>query len=129
MINILILEDDNNRVKEFRKRFVGIGVPVFVDTAQDAIDIIKSTAWKTGDLICLDHDLGGEIMVEPTEQNTGSTVARYLAQNPVTSTIIIHSLNTPAVDYMEDTLCNTHTVYRVPFLWNKSVFEGIIQCK
>jgi len=122
-MKVLILEDDINRINEFRKRFIGIAMPVFVDTAKDAIDFIKANAWLAHDMICLDHDLGGETYVDTAYKNTGSEVARYLFVNPVDAAIIIHSLNTPAADFMADLLADSHLVFRIPFFWTKNTFD------
>lgn len=119
-MKVLILEDDIIRIHEFRKRFVGLTTPVFVDTAVEAIDLIKKDSW---DVICLDHDLGGEVYVSTDYANTGSTVAKYLAANPVSATIFIHSLNTPAAIYMSEILAERHRVAIVPFLWTKNIFD------
>jgi hypothetical protein len=45
------------------------------------------------DLICLDHDLGGEVYVDSNELNTGYQVAKFLATKNPKCLIIIHSSN------------------------------------
>lgn len=126
-MKILILEDDGNRVKEFRKRFIGIGIPLFVDTASEAIKLIRNADWTSRDLICLDHDLGGETYVNTNDRNTGSEVARFLEENPVQAMIVIHSLNTAAARYMFNRLNDKHDVYRVPFFWTEETFRKVIK--
>lgn len=92
-MNILILEDDANRIGTFKRKLAHHDLTI-VETAQDAIGQL---ATKCFDVIFLDHDLGGEQMVSTVGANTGSEVVRWMCANiEVACHVIIHSLNTPA---------------------------------
>jgi hypothetical protein len=53
-------------------------------------------------VLCLDHDLGGEVYVDPSRPDCGMEVVRWMAENrPEVGRVIIHSLNTSASLEME----------------------------
>jgi hypothetical protein len=112
-MNILILEDDFDRMDSFRDNLKDHKV-VIVHTAQECIDMLKDHEW---DMLFLDHDLGGEQMVDSEEENTGATVAKFLSRNLKYKppTVIIHSMNPPGAQYMMDLLPGS---LRVPGAWN-----------
>jgi len=89
-MNILILEDDHERHEAFLRNLIGANV-VIVETATDAIQELSKSVW---DYLFLDHDLGGQQMVE-SGPGTGYKVALWLEQNPdrQPENIIIHSYN------------------------------------
>ena len=89
-MKILILEDDENRVEIFRRQLIGFDV-VYVDRASDAIKWLSEDKF---DYLFLDHDLGGKVFVEETE-NTGYEVCLWLEENPEKKPehIFLHSLN------------------------------------
>ena len=94
-LNILVLEDRDVRQRPFRQNNIGHNL-VIVDDSKVCIDRLKSQTW---DLLCLDHDLGGEEAQEnqPSGEGTGWEVARFLAQNPQykPDQVILHSSNGP----------------------------------
>ena len=92
-MNILILEDDPNRVAQFEKKF-NMDEIIVVDKASEAITKLTDFNW---DCLFLDHDLGGEINVSTTNKNTGSEVARWLSihKDRIPNLVIIHSMNPP----------------------------------
>jgi hypothetical protein len=65
---------------------------IFSHWVVDAINYLNNETW---DLLLLDHDLGGEQMVDHSNKNTGSEVARWLNENPAKKpqAIILHSFN------------------------------------
>lgn len=87
-MKILILEDNDIRIKFFKRRFIYDDLTV-VNHAKEAIDLIKENEY---DLIMLDHDLGDKQM-EWDEDDNGMMVAEYLNKNPVDAKVIIHSFN------------------------------------
>jgi CheY-like chemotaxis protein len=91
-LKILILEDNPDRIKKFKRRLIG-NVVTIVETAQEAIDRLREDEW---DLLSLDHDLGGEEMV-PSGPGTGWEVAKWLETNPERKPgrILLHSFNGP----------------------------------
>jgi len=113
-MNILILEDNACRVTQFRQNLIGQDVFV-VDTAEAAINLLKEKSW---DMLFLDNDLGGEVYVPLEEENSGSGVARWLANNvdKQPEFIVVHSLNTVAQAYIHALLPSSQVV---PFAWSK----------
>ena len=110
----LILEDDGNRIRQFKQRMLEMGwVADYVDTAPAAIKLLRE---KKYDIIFLDHDLGGEVYVNTSRPDTGSEVARYIAVNPVSCPVILHTLNVPGADYMKDMIPQA---IHVPFVWKE----------
>lgn len=121
-MNVLILEDSLERIKEFRVRLAERGwTGTFVSRAKDAISKIKS---NTYDLILLDHDLAGGVRTDPAGENTGSAVARYINANPLPSktTVVIHSINASAAEHMQTLIPYSH---RIPFVWTDERFSWI----
>ena len=117
-MKILILEDDLNRVSSFTQKLGSQHELICVDLAADAINKLKTERF---DVVFLDHDLGGEQMVSTSDKNTGSEVARWLIANNsdmlVPTTVVIHSLNTPAAKMMHDGIVEAGyiNVYTIPF--------------
>ena len=117
----LVLEDDHNRARKFKQRFLERGWSgIFTETAKEAIEHLKTTDF---DIVFLDHDLGGEVFVNTDGSNTGSEVARWMAKNPKKGYVVIHSLNTPAALVMQRLIPGS---YHIPFVWEESIFNGSI---
>ena len=115
-MKILILEDDENRVATFVKHLpIWLDV-TYVTTAEAAIEHLSTEEFS---VVFLDHDLGGEVYVDPSNPNTGSGVVRWMLENVETvhdPDIIIHSMNTPAAQPMEKDLTDEYEfVWRIPF--------------
>jgi CheY-like chemotaxis protein len=127
MLRIFILEDDQNRVTKFREKLSNHKLTV-ADNALDAFDIIKGQAeiGRAFDVIFLDHDLGGEPPMyygkncDLNDPNTGSEVVRRMVdyqgvlEQPC---VIIHSMNHPAAENMENVLLDEgyEFIHRIPF--------------
>jgi len=112
MARILILEDDHNRHTQFRHKFKGYDLTI-VETAKECIDELKA---KTHfDALFLDHDLGGQQMVESGD-NTGYEVAKWLEENPEyqPNEIYLHSLNPYGRRNMKAALPKA---FEAPLLW------------
>jgi CheY-like chemotaxis protein len=92
-MNILILEDDSNRLEIFREK---INPTWSIDealTASQAIEFLKKDARY--DLIFLSYDLGDQQMVESVDE-TGYWVAQKIAKNCKhlqKVSIVVHSRN------------------------------------
>ena len=117
MIRIFILEDDDNRIKQFRKNFINAELTITKDS-KDAIKILRKQL--PYDYLFLDHDLGGQQMTKSGE-NTGYEVAQWLSKNALKKPklgLYIHSLNIPGAKNMHDALgYGTH----IPFVWQKVI--------
>jgi len=89
-MRILVVEDNPERVKKFRRELVGS----IVDYAVDADSAMACLASHGYDLIFLDHDLGLREMVDSDDANTGYQVALAIARDAKnTSVIVVHSCN------------------------------------
>jgi CheY-like chemotaxis protein len=109
-MNILVLEDNIERQKAFTKKF-NENTLVFVETANDAIEKLKSQKW---DCLFLDHDLGEE--TEDSNPGNGYEVAQWLANHAEhkPNEIIIHSANPVGSTRMKSELPEAKIV---PFAW------------
>jgi len=126
-MKILVLEDNEERIAQFKKRLDRFGGYVFFcRTAKECIEILKENADLQ--LVLLDHDLGGEVYVDTAHKNTGSEVARWMRDNydMENTQIIIHSLNTVGAEYMRSQIPEAHVV---PFVWTKEVFDKTVREK
>jgi len=110
-MNILFLDDSDRRCKTFKSNFPSADI---VNTAEEAIKAMQHTHY---DLICLDHDLGGEQMADTKGKNTGSEVVRHMIKNPhPAKAIVIHTHNPPAGNQMVMALMKHYDgVYRYTF--------------
>lgn len=113
MAKILVLEDSPERQFKFRHNLDGHSVTI---TAY-AQACIYELMYKEWDWLFLDHDLGGDIMVE-SGINTGYEVAQFLAAHPDMQPprIIIHSLNPVGAKNMKAVLPKAE---EFPFVWLK----------
>jgi len=114
---ILILDDDEIRHVQFASKYGTSEVLTHVRTAKEAIDELKTHKF---DYVFLDHDLGGEQMVN-SGPGTGYEVAEWIAYNKEShpsNMVILHSLNSPGRKNMCTVLkSNGVKVMESPFLW------------
>lgn len=89
-MKILVLDDNDARLKAFKKHLIG-HILDCVKTAKEAIQKISETKY---DAIFLDHDLGDRIL-EPSGYGTGFEVAQWLNEHSekIPQITIIHSFN------------------------------------
>lgn len=101
-MKILFLDDSMVRQhKRFQKK--GDDDLCQVWTASECIQALANYEWF--DLVSLDHDLNGEPYQNPKEQNCGTTVAKFIAeQKPEIREIVIHSMNHIQAPKMVDML-------------------------
>jgi hypothetical protein len=122
-MKILILEDDDRRIRKFKENFIG---------AQLFITHLPAVANKwldeeEFDFIFLDHDLADEHYLQDTacSETTGLCTAEYLGNNPKLcgkATIIIHSLNPNGRQRMMVAL-GERTKHEIPFT---NLFDRLI---
>jgi hypothetical protein len=110
-MNILFLDDDENRIREFQPRFPGA---IITRTAKETIAKLPVMDW---DVVLLDHDLGGEQFVDSGKEDTGAGVARWVAENrPSVGRFIVHSHNPGGAKNMEGLLQQAgYSVECIPF--------------
>lgn len=120
-MKILVLEDNIERIKQFRdsfKNLTDVEQVVYCDNAQNCIELLKKEKYS---LIFLDHDLGGDAFVDIQNKNTGSEVARWIEQNPleVGQQVVIHSSNPIGAQYMKNLIKNSICIQ---YVWMDEIF-------
>ncbi len=96
-MNILILEDNKNRIQYFQNTLQEHRV-VICRHAKTAKKALRKQAF---DLIFLDHDLQG-IPADPESENCGSEIARSIADRDIPySAVILHTENDTGRDSMD----------------------------
>jgi len=97
-MNILFLDDDEKRIDTFGKKIYPDFANI-VTTASTAIQYLNSIpSW---DYVFLDHDLGGEQLVDSNRKDCGMEVVRWIVQHkPNIDQIVVHSWNSPAGNEM-----------------------------
>ena len=107
-MKILILEDDKRRQQYIceiiREQIQGPDFYV-TDTVPDMIRWLKSQD-VLPDLIFLDHDLAGQVMMgsQGVDMGTGWYAAKFIGEHPEIyerALVIIHSLNSPGARNMQ----------------------------
>lgn len=90
-MRVFILEDNKCRMTKFRSELIGHQVD-HAKTVQDGTSLVMANKY---DLIFLDHDLGGEEMVDSANSNTGYQLAEFIASfTPNKETpCVVHSCN------------------------------------
>jgi len=113
-MNVLVLDDDNNRLVRFRRGLLNHNVTTATN-AKEAIAQLQSHDW---DVVFLDHDLGGTGQPEPSGPGTGWEVAKWLQDNPkhIPPHVIVHSFNPAGAKNM--CACLPDAEYR-PGIWAK----------
>lgn len=126
---VFILEDSEDRMVEFRKRFKDKALITHSDKVEEAKKLFSEEEFW--DLILLDHDLGGEAYVNSNHPNTGAAFCRWLAKkNEVKypSQIVIHSANQIGAKEMAKTLREAQMVCSYhPYIWLEKEFGQIIK--
>lgn len=134
-IKILILEDNFERIEQFKERIFEFKdknniqvLTTITDSAKDCIILLKNNEYN---LVFLDHDLGGEVYVDTDNKNTGSEVARFLAEKNSyylnmhkKTKFIIHSFNPSGVKNMLNLIKNSSYI---PMIWTKETFHNNIK--
>lgn len=122
-MRIFVLEDDPLRQNAFMRTLMGHEM-----TICDSVLKAKQ-AWNPPyDVVCLDHDLGGQQMVDSSEGNTGTEFAGFLRAEcedavpfkfpgnaPAAGVVYIHSYNPAGAARMEQILWDCCKVVRIPF--------------
>lgn len=94
-MRVFILEDDPSRIRRFQRALAGNNVTM-TDNVPDAISKYDGPY----DVVCLDHDLGGQVFVPSEHPNTGYAFAKWLADSDKKSPVIVHSMNPPGAERM-----------------------------
>jgi len=113
-MKIFILEDSIERIKRFKARFFKADLFI-AESVNEAVKLFKEN--YPFDVIFLDHDLGGEEMVESVNENTGYQFSKFISGYDLKGVdIIVHSLNPQGADNIIQLLKgNDIRSRRVPF--------------
>ncbi len=125
-MSLLLIEDNPNRIKQFRQGLIGISVTQ-ICTASSAI------AWlgdHTPKLIFLDYDLH-EFGKEIKESGSGGEIAAWMAKQKKRfnrTLVVIHSLNENGAERMAVKLRGAYIdVARMPYVWERPAeLEGLL---
>jgi CheY-like chemotaxis protein len=127
-LKIFVLEDDKfrtNFIKQHLKAAFTNPEIIFTDNADEAFKILTKSNF---DILCLDHDLGGEVFVNSEEPNTGYQVAKFISENKIKyDKCIVHSLNYPGAMRMTKLL--DRSIYLPILMWTKDSLEYINNIK
>lgn len=95
-MRIFILEDNKYRITKFQRELIGHIVD-YAETVEHGTNLVFDNKY---DLLFLDHDLGGEEMVDSFEDNTGYKLAEFIASFTVNkeTPCVVHSCNPAGSD-------------------------------
>lgn len=119
---VLFLDDDPGRHKAVKHIFLHDEAY----TAQDAIQKLQDALY---DVVFLDHDLGGMEMVESNgSEETGYTVAKWIAANkPTIPLIVVHSLNPVGSENIASLLRQSgYNVYKCMFTFLRAFGQDFL---
>lgn len=120
LINILVVEDNKERIEWFKKEFGDCRL-IVEKTAPRAKRWLNREKW---DVIFLDHDLGDRVFVNSDDENTGYQVAKYIRANPKNhmTPVIVHSWNPEGAANIVSVLPHAHRAMFGTF--NRSIING-----
>lgn len=123
-MNILILEDDQSRIDVFRNKLTSPNTHLYItENIDEALDWFKNIKF---DVFFLDHDLGGNIYVDPEkEYHCGTNFVNKFIELvsageslPTPAQIYIHTLNKYRGEFMMESLkqcLKNTTVKYIPY--------------
>ena len=129
-MHVFVLEDDPLRIQWFRERFIGHDLTI-AESVSEALEKFTGTY----DLACLDHDLGGQQMVDSEEENTGAAFLRLKAEAFADNRgfVIVHSYNPVGAAQMVAMLQDVWAdVIAAPFLgptFTRELDEWVSDCE
>lgn len=122
--NILILDDDKERLRAFQQNLVGNALTL-VSTAQDAINQLKLYKFA---IIFLDYDLDLNGRLDINRTGTGMDVVNWIIAHKhlfLRAHFIIHSLNPLGGPLMTATLKTAGlSAEAMPEVWKDAEFLG-----
>ncbi|MBZ0306489.1 MAG: response regulator [Anaerolineae bacterium] len=105
-MNILVLDDNPHRIRFFQNGLKSHKLTI-CRHARAAIHALKNHPF---DMMFLDHDLKGK-PADPDDENSGSEVARYIAEQEIgCPCIILHTENRTGQEAMEGILSQCHVI-------------------
>lgn len=124
-MKILFLDDDKRRTVKFKSL---VPCAMTAETSEQMIELLSEDAHF--DFVFLDHDLGGEIYVDSSRDDTGMEVVRWIVKNkPSIGQVVVHSLNYPCAMEMVRDLKDAGYVFTfyMPFIrFDEEVLDSIL---
>jgi CheY-like chemotaxis protein len=103
MIETFVLEDNPDRVEEFKKNWSKYANFTFSKSYYEALEKFDFT--KRYDILLLDHDLGGRVMISSNDENSGGNFVNYIKDYQYKDIdVIIHSHNPLGSNTMKNRL-------------------------
>jgi len=124
-MKVLILDDQ--RQSQFRERLssVGLNDVTYVKTAKECIESLSAEQY---DLIFLDYDLTYMEIENPSDENNGMAVVRWLKDHQMNANhnanIVIHSVDPYSSQHMKEFLPNAIVM---PGAWIESQFNALVE--
>lgn len=111
-MKVFVLEDDDYRNSEFRKVLFNVDA-TFTTSYDEAVTKYRGPY----DVVCLDHDLGGQQMVSSEEQNTGYQFTKKMPYiTTVPPIVLIHSYNLEGAENMfQELTAKGYQPIKMPF--------------
>ena len=100
-MNILILEDNAERIKHFRDCLMRKHSVTFATSVSGAKDWFSRLDI---DVVFIDHDLDDRVYVDSEEENTGYQFAKWLSEHKLSCTFITHTMNSVGAKRICDVL-------------------------
>ena len=109
MRKILIIEDDKNRINQFKKNFKNVNI-TFTNTVKGTIDILSKN--KKFDIIFFDHDLG--------DGGDSVNIAKWLSQHTdkLPKNVYVHSANPVGANNI---IGYIKYARKIPMVWKKEI--------
>jgi hypothetical protein len=125
-MKILILEDDDRRIRKFKENF--IGCELFITHLPAVAN--KHLEEEEFDMIFLDHDLADAHYKVDTvcNETTGLCTAKFLGDNPnlcKTTPIVVHSQNPAGSERMFQAL-GRRVKHKIPYgesMWKRLIID------
>jgi CheY-like chemotaxis protein len=124
-VKVLVLDD--SRKEQFAQRLssVGFNNVTYVATSSECIVVLAAQQY---DLIFLDYDLTYMDVDQPSSDNTGAVVARWLSEHRMNPNhnahIVIHSVDPYGSQYMKEFLPQA---IMVPGAWFEDQFTALMK--
>lgn len=128
MKQVLILDDDphGTRIPAYRDRFDELACEINVVHVETVEECKERLSNQVFDLVLLDHDLNGEIFVDPSRKDCGTEIARWWNSKENLNKdqpVIVHSKNSGSsigmIEIMDYGAC-------IPRAWRREYFPEVL---
>lgn len=124
-MKVLVLDDHRQQQFQDRLSSVGLSDVTYAKTAKECIEFLSSEQFG---LIFLDYDLTYMEIEDPSEENNGMTVARWLSRHLMNpnhkARIVIHAVDPFGARHMKEHLPNA---MGMPGAWMEDRFKELAE--